>query len=132
MHFEYKMLAVMTLLFFFAWIPTSVGKFYSFGAKWLASNRNPPKDNKELLPWAARCERAYSNLKDFFPAYAVTILVLGAVGKFDETTQWASGIFIIGRVMHYIFYGMGNVNMRFLSFVVAMGSNVVLFYKIFV
>lgn len=130
MPIEYKMLALMTLFFFFAWIPTSIGKLKSFGGRWLASNRKPV-EGKELLPWAARCELAYSNLKDYFPAYAVAIILLGQVEKFDECTSWASALYVVARVLHYSFYAMGNVTMRFLSYLVAMGSNFYLLIRIF-
>ena len=131
MNFEYQMLALMTLIFLLAFIPSSIGKLKSYGGRWLASNRTP-LHGKELLPWAARCERAYSNLKDYFPAYAVTILLLGTTGKFDSATECASMLFVVGRVLHYIAYGMGNVPFRFLSYVLAMASNLFLLIKVFI
>lgn len=131
MNFEYQMLTLMTTLFLFAWIPTSVGKYKSFGGQWLASNRKP-LPGKILLPWAARAENAYSNLKDFFPAYVVAILLLGQLGKFDEVTKYASLLYIVGRVGHYFFYVWGIVPLRFATFVLAMISNVALLVKIFI
>jgi uncharacterized MAPEG superfamily protein len=114
----------------FSWIPTSVGKFYSFGRNWIKSDRTP-LPNKELLPWAGRLERAYTNLKDYFPAYVVAILLLGHLGKFDEGTKLASMLFVIGRVSHYIVYGLNITYLRFLTFLIAIGSNLYLLIKLF-
>ena len=58
MPIEYTALALMTVFFLLAWVPLSIGKIRSFGKKWILSNRKPVA-GKELLPWAARCERAY-------------------------------------------------------------------------
>lgn len=125
---EYFMLGMMTFIFLFAFIPSSIGKLKSYGGKWVGSNRVPPKD-KELLPWAGRVERAYTNLKDYFPAFVVAILLLGVQGKFDETTKIASTVYVIARVLHFVGYGIGNVRARFVFYVLAMLSNVILLYK---
>mgnify|MGYP006191226895 CR=1 FL=1 len=128
---EYTCLTIMTLFFMFAWAPISVGKFQAFGGRWLASNRKP-LPGKELAPWAARCERAYNNLKDYFPAYVVAILVLGAQNKFDQGTSYAAMIFLMARVGHYISYGLGNVPARFGFFTTSLVANLYLLIKIFI
>ena len=130
MHTEYQALTSLTLLFMCAWLPISIGKWKSFGGAWLASNRDPLK-GKELLPWAARCERAYSNLKDYFPAFIVAILVLGATNKFDNSTNIASILFVLARIGHYIAYGIGNVLGRASFFFLGLVANVYLLLKIF-
>jgi uncharacterized MAPEG superfamily protein len=129
MNFEYKMLVVMTFFFLFAWLPSSVAKLRSFGGKWLASNRSP-LIGKELAPWGARAERAYSNLKDYFPGFVVAILLLGTLNKFNELTAWAAGLYVFARLVHYIAYTAGNVTVRFLAYVLAMSSNVFLLVKV--
>lgn len=131
MPFEYQMLAIMTLIFMFAWIPSSIAKWQSFGTRWLASNRSPLV-GRELVPWGARVERAYANLKDYFPAFAVAIILLGILQKFDYSTSWAAGLFVAGRIIHFIAYGMGNVSMRFLSYTIALSSNLFLLVKVFI
>jgi uncharacterized MAPEG superfamily protein len=130
MPIEYQALASLTLLFLFAWFPVSIGKWKSFGGTWLASNRDPLK-GKELLPWAARCDRAYSNLKDYFPAYVVAVLVLGVTNKFDDSTNIASVLFVVARVGHYAAYALGNVLGRAIFFFIGLGANVYLLLKIF-
>lgn len=128
MPFEYLLLTIMTFFFLFAWFPWSVAKGQTFGFKWLVSNRENVAG--ELPAWGARAERAYMNLKDFFPAFAVAILVLGQLNKFDHTTSLAAAAYLIGRVVHYISYVSGIFAPRFLSWVVAMISNVYLLAKI--
>lgn len=131
MQFEYLMLTLMTFFFLFAWAPVSYAKFQSFGGKWVASNREPLKD-KELVAWGARADRAYSNLKDYFPAYAVSILLLGATHHFDYFTAIASAAYVVGRIGHYIAYTAGHVPSRFLTYVIFMVSNVFLLIKVLI
>ncbi len=130
MPFEYKMLALMTFLFLLAWLPSSLAKFKSFGPKWLLSNRDPLA-GRELLPWGARAERAHNNLKDNFPGFVVAILLLGLTNRFDYLTAWASGLYVAGRVCHYLFYALGNVQLRFLSYLLALSCNLYLLSKVF-
>lgn len=120
----------MTIFFLFAWMPVSYGKLKSFGPKYLASNRaHAPKN--ELLPWAARCDRAYINLKDYFPAYVVAILLLGQLNKFDQTTAVAAIIYVVVRLCHYVSYGAGFVPGRALFFFAGLLANTYLLFKIF-
>jgi uncharacterized MAPEG superfamily protein len=128
---EYIYLTILTSLFMLAWVPVSLGKMQAFGSSWLLSNRKPVQ-GKELAPWAARCDRAYANLKDYFPAYAVAIILLGTLNKFDYSTQLAALIFVIARIGHYVSYGLGNVPMRAIFFMVAMASNAYLLIKVLI
>lgn len=131
MHAEYQILAILTLFFLFAWVPVSVGKMRAFGGKWLASNRTPIP-GKELEPWAQRCERAYNNLKDYFPAFVVAVVILGLSGKFDESTRVACLVYLIGRLGHYVAYGMGIVPLRFVFFSGGLVANTYLLIKILI
>lgn len=130
MPFEYSMLALMTLFFLFAWLPSSIGKARSFGGRWLMSNRTPLQ-GKELAPWAARTERAYSNLKDYYPGFAVVIILLGTTGRFDESTSVAALVYVVMRFAHFAFYSFGSVWGRALSYMVAMAANIFLLIKLF-
>ena len=130
MPFEFKMLAVMTVIFLVAWLPSSIAKWQSFGGKWLASNRNPLA-GKELSPWGARAERAHANLKDNFPGFIVAILILGWANKFDAYTSWAAGLYVLGRIIHLVSYSAGNVLVRALSYFLALGANIYLLSQVF-
>lgn len=129
MAFEYICLTLMTILFTLAWVPGSIGKWKSFGGKWLASNR-VPISGKELLPWASRCDRAYNNLKDYFPAYAVAIILLGSLNKFDPLTQAAAALYLLSRVAHFISYAIGNVPQRALYFFISLTCNLYLLIRV--
>lgn len=128
---EYQSLALLTLFFTLAWVPVSVGKMRSFGFRWLASNRGT-KPQGELPDWATRCDRAYNNLKDYFPAFVVAILTLGVLNKFDETTQIGAAIFLISRIGHYVSYGLGNVPLRAVFFISGFLANLYLLIKILI
>jgi len=130
MAYEYKILAVTTIFYLFAWFPSSVGKYHSYGWKWLSSNRNPVA-GRELLPWAGRAERAYANLKDYFPAFIAAILLLGINDKFDGATSCAATIYLGARLLHLVAYIYGNVSIRFLGFLAGIVSNTFLLIKIF-
>jgi len=128
---EYTALTLMTAFFLLAWVPLSIGKLKSFGKEWILSNRKPIS-GKELFPWAARCERAYNNLKDYFPGYAVAILLLGLLDKFDASTEVAAITYVVARLIHYVSYGIGNVPFRGISFIIGLICNLFLLIKIFV
>lgn len=128
MQFEYFSLLVMTIFYLFAWIPSSIGKYKSFGWEWISSNRMP-QTNKELLEWAGRAERAYINLKDYFPGFVVAVFMLGIFSKFDHSTSWAAGLYVAGRMGHLFSYILGSVNFRFVFYVLSMASNLFLLLK---
>lgn len=130
MAFEYQALAIMTIFFLLAFIPSSVAKRKSYGMKWLLSNRDPLKD-REMIPWGQRCERAHNNLKDNFPGFVVAILLLGAVGKFSNMTELLAGIYVVARLGHFIAYGIGNVPLRALTYFSGLIANIVLLIKVF-
>lgn len=116
-------------MFLFAWFPASVGKYQSYGVKWLASNRLPRADGV-LVEWAARCERAHNNLKEFFPPFIVAILILGLMDKFDSGTRLAATLFVLARLGHFITYGMGHVLGRATFFFTGLFANLYLLIKI--
>lgn len=128
MQTEYISLIIITMFFLVAWFPSSMGKYRSFGWKWLAGNRKPV-EGKELEPWAARCERAHNNLKDNLPGFIVAIVVLGLLNKFDEATAMVSMIYVGARFGHYISYAAGIPLFRGLFFFTGLFSNFYLLIK---
>lgn len=131
MPFEYQLLVFMTVFFLFAWFPSSIGKWKSFGTKWINSNRTPLA-GRELLPWAARTERAHNNLKDNFPGFVIAIILLGQLNKFDEGTKWAATLYVLFRLSHFITYGIGSVRGRALSYFAALIANLYLLIKVLI
>jgi uncharacterized MAPEG superfamily protein len=131
MAFEYQMLVIMTFFFLLAFLPSSFAKKQAFGIKWLTSNRDQTPHN-ELPAWGHRAERAYSNLKDYFPGFVVAVILLGQLNKFDHSTAVATGVYVIARVTHLIVYIAGNFPLRFLSYVSGMAANFFLLMKVLV
>ena len=131
MNFEYQMLAVMGIFSLFAYVPSSVAKYQTFGKKWLASNRKPI-EGKELVEWGARVQRAHENLKDNIPGFIIAVLALGQMNKFDDTSWWLCLVYVIARMAHFTFYGMGIVGGRALSYLIGLVCNVWLLFMVFV
>jgi uncharacterized MAPEG superfamily protein len=129
MQTEYIALTFMTLFFIFAWLPASAGKLKHFGVKWATSNRDKTPHG-ELPSWAARCDRAYANLKDYFPGFVVAIILLGLTNKFDNSTAIGASLYVLARLGHFFFYGIGNFQGRFISFMISLGCNVFLLIKV--
>lgn len=111
-------LLAMTFFTLFAWLPGSVGKKQSYGMKWLAGNRNP--SDRPLLEWASRAERAYQNLKDYFPCFVVAILLLAHLELFNSFTAFAAWGFVALRVLHMIVYIAGLPMLRALIWMLSM------------
>jgi uncharacterized MAPEG superfamily protein len=129
MPMEFKLLVFMTIFFLLAWLPGSIAKWQTFGGAWLGSNREPIP-GRELSGWGARAERAYSNLKDYYPGFLVGILLLGILNKFDSSTSWAAGLYVTGRLGHFMSYSLGLVLPRALCYFLAMGANLYLLIKV--
>ncbi|HEX4299761.1 MAG TPA: MAPEG family protein [Gammaproteobacteria bacterium] len=114
MAFEMQMLACMSVLFAFAWLPASVCKYQSYGWRWLLSNRSTAR----LMPlpeWGQRAERAHNNLKENFPAFAVAVLLLSLSGGFNQGTRAAAVLFVAARLVHMPAYIAGWVSGRSLA-----------------
>ncbi|MFI4968202.1 MAG: MAPEG family protein [Gammaproteobacteria bacterium] len=114
MAFEMLMLACVSVLFAFAWLPAWVCRYQSYRWRWLLSNRS----TAQLMPlpeWGQRAERAYNNLKENFPVFAVAILLLSLSGGFNQGTRLAAALFVMARLVHMPAYIVGSVWLRSLS-----------------
>jgi len=116
---ELNALIVMTLFFILAWLPSSIAKFKYYGFKWLGSNRTR-KPEKEMAVWGIRVENAYQNLKDYFPGFIVAVFAIVITEKTSSYTVVASWGFVISRILHFIVYAFGKVNLRVLTFISSM------------
>ncbi len=125
------MLALASALFVLAFAPASLAKYQAFGTKWMASNRDA-KPQEALSAWGERCERAHNNLKDNFPSFIAAVLILGALGRFDSSTHNLVLIWVIGRIMHFVAYALGNVPVRFMGYMMGIVSNLLLLAKVFI
>lgn len=114
MPIEYSLLAFCGLFLFLAWLPSSVAKKNSYGVKWLAGNREP--SSAPLCEWGKRAIRAHENFKDYFPSFAVVVLLLDQMDLFSFSTAIACSVFVIFRVIHFVVYCLGYPMLRALSF----------------
>lgn len=128
---EYQSLAILCILFLYAFIPSSMGKMKTFGAKWVLSNRTPV-EGKHLEGWTARCERAHNNLKDNLPAFIAAILLLGMTNRFDNQTAFLAVFYVVVRIGHYISYGIGNVPARAIFYFSGLLCNTYLLIKVLI
>lgn len=119
---------IFLIFFLFAWLPVSVAKFKSFGWRYLVSNRS--KEPAELSKWGARCQRAHNNLKDYAPVFIASYLLARYLSFDAKTLTTITWVYLISRILHYLFYGMGQVNLRAISWTVSMAANMYLIIKL--
>lgn len=127
---EKNSLLILTAFFFVAWLPASLGKARSLGRKYLLSNRDET-DLSKLPLWAQRSNRAYENLKNYYPIFAVTILILMMQGQSDETTRAAAATFVGARFLHFAFYTLGSPVGRAGAWTISMLANAYLLCRAF-
>ena len=130
MKIELISLAFLSFFFVLAWLPISVAKRRFYGLKYLLSNRSG-KNLPELPAWALRCENAYENLKAFFPIFATSIFILSQLHLSDSVTESCAVIFVLCRIAHYVFYGLGMIKSRSAVWMISMLANFILLAKIF-
>lgn len=96
---EMTVLAVVTLLYLFAWLPALLAESQVYGLRWLAGDHSteglPP-----LPSTARRALQAHDNLKENYPPFAVAVLLLAFTGGFTQYTAWACLVFLAARLLH--------------------------------
>jgi uncharacterized MAPEG superfamily protein len=123
-------LCVLSIFFMFAWLPTSVAKAKTYGWVWLLSNRTSLPG--PLPEWAARCDRAHKNLKDYFPSFAVAALLCLHLGIGDTFSAMACMVFVVMRLFHFTAYALGMPMFRAQSFFIALVANLFLYVQIII
>lgn len=122
---EMTILALVTLLYAFSWIPALAAKSGSYGVTWLVTNRSttglPP-----LSELGQRAVRAHDNLKENYPPFAIAILLLAFSGGFTQYTALAALVFLIARLLHMPAYILGVPWLRILSWLVGFVATVYL------
>lgn len=111
---EMLMLGLTTLLLMFAWLPGLVAKAHTYGLNWVLSNR-PTSGLPPLPGWGQRSERAYANLRQNYPAFAVSVLLLAFTGGFTPATRLAAAVFLAARLAHLPAYIAGVPWLRTLT-----------------
>lgn len=123
-------LSILTFIHLFAWLPGSRAKMQGKGPSWLKSNRSD--QNFDCLPaWGSRSMRAHENLKDYYPSFAVTVILLIVLDKTHMGTLIGTQIFVGARIVHFVSYVAGNVVFRALAWSVAMVAQIYLMTQVF-
>ncbi|MGA9855252.1 MAG: MAPEG family protein [Gammaproteobacteria bacterium] len=106
MSYEMTILALVTLLYVFSWLPAWFAKYQAYGGGWLLSNRSttglPP-----LPELAQRAVRAHENLKENYPPFAVAVLLLAFSGGYTQYTAMAALVFLLARLVYMPAYILG-------------------------
>jgi uncharacterized MAPEG superfamily protein len=79
------------------------------GTPWGLGNRDTPF---ELPPWAARAQRAHTNMIENLAPFAILVLVAHVSGKANGTTALGAELFFVSRVAHLVTYVAGLVPWR--------------------
>lgn len=126
MELELLLLTLTALLHSFSFVPSSYYKFKDVGAKWLLSSRDS-KPKGEISLKASRAMRAQANFNDYFPAFAVIVLITAHLDAFNAATLIASCAFLIARFVYFFFYIFDLKVLRMLSFFTSKISAIVYF-----
>lgn len=124
---ELCLLIVASSLYLLAWFPASLAKGQTMGTKWLASNRNAPA---KLDGWGARSERAYQNLKDYFPGFIVGVFAVEVTASHSSLTLAACWAYLVFRILHFSFYTAGIVPLRAATWTLSLVANFALFWAV--
>ena len=67
-----------------------------------------PRDaQREVTGIAGRLKRAYVNMLETLPVFAIGVLVVHVTGKADATTAMASQVYLAARIAYVPAYGFG-------------------------
>jgi uncharacterized MAPEG superfamily protein len=106
MSYEMTILAVVTLLYVFSWLPVWLAQYQAYGVSWLFSNRSTA-GLTPLPEMAQRAARAHANLKEIYPPFAVAIFLLAFSGGYTPYTAMAALIFLFAWLVHIPSYIIG-------------------------
>jgi uncharacterized MAPEG superfamily protein len=106
MSYEMTILALVTLLYVFSWLPVWFAQYQAYGAGWLLSNRSTA-GLAPLPEMAQRAVRAHANLKENYPPFAVAIFLLAFSGGYTPYTAIAALVFLLAWLVHIPSYIIG-------------------------
>ena len=89
---------------------------------------NPRDQSAGLTGQGARANAAQSNAWEALAVFGIAVLVAHFAGADPGTSATAALVFIAARILHPIFYIMGNQPLRTATFAVGFGSCMWLFY----
>lgn len=128
---EYLSLSLTTIFYLLAWVPSSVAKANALGLKWLLSNRSF-QDMSKLSRWGQRSKRAYENFQDYFPGFAISVVLLGQLQGFNQGSSLACLIYLFARIGHFTSYTLGNITLRASFWTISMIANFYIIFRIII
>lgn len=85
------------------------------------------RENTPPLPaWAWRADRAYRNMLENFPHFAVFVLLAYVAGLSDRQTALGATIFFWARLAHAACYIGGVWRLRWIAFFAGVGGEVLI------
>jgi len=124
---ELKYLALVTTLTALMWIPYILNMIMVRG---VVDAVGYPENPKPMAPWATRMKAAHYNAVENLVVFAALVLVAHAIGVKGEATALVCMIYFWARLVHFLAYTFRIPWVRTLAFVVGVGCQLTLAYKI--
>lgn len=126
MSVELKYLVLVTVFTALMWIPYI---FNMIMVRGVLDAVGYPENPKPMAPWATRMKAAHYNAVENLVVFAALVLIANAVGIKGEATALACMIYFWARVVHFLAYTFRIPWVRTLAFVVGVGCQLTLAYK---
>jgi uncharacterized MAPEG superfamily protein len=91
-------------------------------------NHNPRQWLSRLEGWQARANAAQHNSFEALPIFIAGVLIAQAHGAASGTVDTLAVVFVLARVAYIATYVADRANLRTLSWVVALGCAIALFF----
>jgi uncharacterized MAPEG superfamily protein len=91
-------------------------------------NHNPRQWLARLEGWQARANAAQHNSFEALPLFIAAVLIAQAHGAASSTIDALAVVFVLARVSYIATYLADRANLRTLSWVVALGCAIALFF----
>jgi uncharacterized MAPEG superfamily protein len=98
------------------------------GMEWALGNRS---ETFKVPEWAARAQRAHSNLTENLAPFAILVLVAHVAGKANGWTAFGAELFFWARVAHVAVYTAGLVGVRTAAFFVGAAGELLILVQLF-
>jgi uncharacterized MAPEG superfamily protein len=117
MSYEMTILALVTLLYVFSWLPAWLSKYHAYGAGWTLSSRSTA-GLSPLTGIAQRAVGAHEDLRENYPPFAVAVLLLAFSGGYTPYTAMAALVFLLAWLVYIPSYIIGVPWLRTSSWLV--------------
>ncbi|GGA29410.1 MAPEG family protein [Dyella nitratireducens] len=122
---ELYFLALVATATVLMWIPYITARMFTRGAWQTLANPADPMYPPDPA-WAERAQRAHANAVENLAVFAPLVIILAMLDASTPATILASKIYLGTRLVHYLVYAAGIPVVRTLSFLVGVGSTLVI------